>query len=211
MKVFISILVLSALMSCGPAPKLELRPLTATHSDKLLDGRINLDAKSVSDVLMIKYDNKVFLKCTLNVKVEDEIKEQVLSVNLVENPNCAKTMSSSVNGHKIDAEIQASNFTVYGKINHTDPMGTNYFMRHSPVADITVKWTHTDESGVILTGSVPLTLYENVPDLFVVEMTDKGVVKNFRCGLSANPVKEYQDEWMVKNVDDSEGQAPEVQ
>ncbi len=158
---------------------------------------MNLSSKSVPEVLKIKYENKVLLNCTLNVKVGDQIQEQVLSANLVEEPNCSKTMSYQVNGHKIEAEILASNFTVFGKINHTDPMGTKYFMSHSPVAAITVKWTDTDEAGIVSTGSVGMTLFENVPDLFIVQMTDQGIVKNFRCGLSATPVKEYQDEWMI--------------
>lgn len=197
MKALCSFAILAVLVSCGPAQELKRRDLSQIETQKVTDGKINLDTKNVGEVLKIKYDNKVFLRCTLNVKKGNQIQEQILSENLAETPNLLKTMSSSVNGIKIEAEIQSTRFTIFGKINHEDPLKTKYFMTHTPVAEISVKWTNTDEAGVVSTGNTDMVLYENVPDLFVVQMTDKGIVKNFRCGLSATSVKEYQDEWTI--------------
>ena len=67
MKTLLSFVVLSAFVSCGPAPELKRRAFFQSGPDKLSDGRFNLDNKSRDEVLKIKYDNKVTLNCDLKL------------------------------------------------------------------------------------------------------------------------------------------------
>ncbi len=183
---YISAALLIAIVSCGPAPKLKKQRLT------------NLDSLTVAEVYKIKYEDKVFLNCEVKLKISEipEIKKESFSANLVEEPNCSRTINLTVNDRKIEMKVYVKSFSVFQKINITDHNNVAYEMKHTPVAEVTIEWTDSNQLGLGATEVTDRTLFENVPALPLQEIGNASD-KTIRCSMSATPVKAYQHEWKI--------------
>ena len=195
MKAVLSFAVLSALISCGPAPKLERRPESLMNREKLTDGKVNLDMVSVSDVFRIKYENIVTLKCTLDVMAGNKIVTDFREENLVGSNYKIAPINLEADGHKLEVKIRPTNLAVYKNLTETDFSQNKYVMAHTPVATVNVDWKDTDAAGVVLSGSSTIKLHENFPAFYVTDMSKKGIIQYFRCSLSTKAVQDYQHEW----------------
>ncbi|MES2527790.1 MAG: hypothetical protein V4598_11920 [Bdellovibrionota bacterium] len=195
MKAILSLAVLSALVSCGPAPKLERRPEGLMTREKLVDGKTNLDTVSVSEVFRIKYENTVTLKCTLDVKAGNSIITDFREENLVGSNFKISPINLKADGHTVEVKIRPKTLGVFKNLTRTDFKENKYVMAHTPVATVDVSWKDTDSAGVVISGSSTIELYENLPDFYVTDMSKKGITEFFRCQLNATAVKEFQHEW----------------
>ncbi len=215
MKAILSFAVLSVLVSCGPAPKLERRPESLMNREKLTDGKVNLDLVSVSEVFRIKYENIVTLKCTLDVMAGNKIVTDFREENLVGSNNKITPINLEADGHKVEVKIRPAPLAVYKNLTETDFSQNKYVMAHTPVANVNVDWKDTDAAGVVLSGTASIKLNENFPAFYVSDMSKKGIIQYFRCSLNTKAVQEFQHEWEKIEarpvIVEEEAQAPEAE
>lgn len=207
MKTLISFAVLSALVSCGPAPELKRRAFLTSSPEKLADGRLNLDNKTRDEVLVIKYENKVMLNCDLKFK---NLTHNI-SINLAEIPDhTVKRYTYEYEGKTLELDIDSS-LKIFQ--NYQYPFNNpRYEMKNSANAEVMLSWTVNSLDSESVSNTESVILPENVPPTHIMQLVRDSGAKQFSCSLKAKAVAAYSDQFKELPKDDKDADViPEVE
>lgn len=202
MKTLISFVVLSALMSCGPAPELKRRTFFTT-TDKATDGSA-LGTKTDEEIIKIKYNESVPLRC--EIKIMDgsnldltKFNGGVTTLNAAKKELQWEPLKFKLNGDRdISITIMIDSLVIDRAVKTPVVDGTVYEMSYSPSALITVKMTESVNGKIVGLETVQKQVIEQVSE--EVKGFDLGtaVSQEFRCSLATTINERYSKQWKVK-------------
>lgn len=198
----LSLALLFILISaCGKAPEMKI-PTEGKTSESLV-------GKSKSEILTLKYDNKITLDCAVRVKKGPSID---LSLPPTDSFTWDITNELSVM-RMLNFRIGNMDTVVVVKLvspielveynTHIDEKQNEYVMEHSPVLTIAFR---NDSKTILSNGSVhdtfkykTIKLFENVESrIFTLTTEDNDenqITEDFRCTLRTKINPAYKDQW----------------
>lgn len=185
-------LLLLLVLSCGKAPK-----GPTFHTDASGNPIVTPEAiigKSKAEILKLKYDNQISLKCL--VEVDSKLVDQFVW-DIPHEMSLLKILKYKVNEKEISFLIRISAPVEFKDwVSHTDENQIEYYMEYSPVMSILYQRA---SKKVLQDGSVhdldkyqEKTLFENVEGH--VHQTASEEVK---CTLSTQPRAGFEHQWMI--------------
>lgn len=202
MKALISVAVLSALMSCGPAPELKRRAFQ-TSTDKSTDA-FALTGRTDENIIQMKYNDKIDLKCDFKIMEGSNVdlakfKGWESSFNAITKESQFAPFVFTFSGDRtISASIKIDSFIIDHAVKTIEVDGTVYEMSYSPTAEISVTIVEKATTGVVSEKTFKQKIRENVFEKIEGVVLSNDLSHDLRCSVSTSIHERYSKQWKLK-------------
>lgn len=195
MKFLTPLFILSALVSCGPAPEIEKRAPLFSTEEKL----VVLSEKADKEVIISKYKNSIKLRC--NFIIDDKADASVsldnsffFSINLAAEEKPIN-LSVSKNGQKFTVGFRVKQFDILPENPIIHPDGSIELMKQTPMVELLVRGREVKgkndkkyDRSVFINEKQPVILIDLFPKKY------PHIVK---CALETVIPEEYADQYVI--------------
>lgn len=202
MKALISFAVLSALVSCGPAPELKRRAFLTT-TDKQTDANA-LTGKTDQDIIKMKYNGDVPLKCEFKIFEGSNVDLEKLvpwkkTLNAATKDIDWYPYEKELSGdRKISLTIMIDSIVIDRAVKTTEIDGKVYEMSFSPSVVISVKMKETVNGEVKRLQTIEKKFTEQVSEEIKGFDFGNDVSQELRCTLATTINAPYVKQWKSK-------------
>lgn len=196
----LSILLL-VFIGCGKAPSLPEPTQGKTFSP--------LNGKSTAEILDLKYNNQIDLKCELRVQEGERVDLSIKPTDefiwsIPGDKTVLRLLNYKIGKRELIVAFKlASTIKFMNNLTHVNENKQEFFLQYSPV--VTVDFRRAAKS-ILSNGAIhnrdsfeDLDLYENIPSrLFTMttEENDEVVTEDVRCTLMTKINPAYADQWV---------------
>lgn len=214
MKALISFAVLSALMSCGPAPELKRLTLQTT-TDKSIEAAA-LTGKTDEEIIKMKYAGSVPLNCEFKIMEGSNVDlDKIVGWKQTLEASTRETQYEPIvfklNGdRKISIQVLIESFQIDRPVKTEIIEGNLYEMSFSPSAMITVKLTESANGSVKSVKTIQKKIIEQVSERIEGFVLSPDISEELRCSLTPTIKEPYSKQWKLKGRKEVVSPAPEA-
>jgi hypothetical protein len=193
MKTIFTVLILSAVASCGPAQQIKHRAPLFENKDKL----VVVSDKADKDIIAEKYHHEIDLNCSFIIdnRADTNITGFTpagFTKNLARGEVPTHLLFTMNNGQKFTAGVRVKKFDILPEVKLNLPDGSVRVLRATPVVELIVRGRD------ILRKKDKryersMTLYENSSVVFT-DLFPKKYPHLFKCELQTKPDERYKDD-----------------
>lgn len=197
----IVVIFLALITSCGKAPSMPKG--TNEKSGLPLNGRTN------SEILDLKYNNKINLKCELRVQEGEKVDLSLSPTDEFTWSILGDVSSMRFLNYKIDKKELIivvkviSNLKFLSSMTHINEKKQEFYLQYSPI--LTIDYRRASKK-ILTNGTIhnrdsfdSIDLFENIPTrifTMTTEEYDEVVTEDVRCTLMTNINPDYADQWV---------------
>lgn len=196
MKLFISIAVLTGLVSCAPAPEIKKRaPLFKTEERLVV-----LSEKADKEVIISKYKNSINLRCDFMIDNQEDANITNLSgsgftVNLANSEAPTNLVFKMNNGQVFTVGMQVKTFDILPEMIIPHVSGSVYQMKQTPFVELIIRGrdVHGKKDKRY---EKSMLAYENIP-VAITDLFPKKYPHFMKCELQTVIAKAFEDQYVI--------------
>lgn len=197
----LSLLLVFAFISCGKAPSLPEPTKQRTVSP--------LTGKTKNEILNLKYNNDIDLKCELRVQEGEKVDHSKAPTDefvwkISSELSALRLLNYKIGNQELIIVVKlATDLKITENLIHVNDRKQEFHLQYSPV--LTINFRRAAKT-VLTNGTVhhrdsfeSVDLYENIPSRLLTmttEQDDEVVTEDVRCTLVTKIHPDYADQWV---------------
>lgn len=196
MKSYLSLAVLSALISCAPAPEIKKRAPLFTSTEKL----VVLSEKADKEVITSKYNDSIKLRCDFMIDNKADTNVTFLTgtgftVNLALGEAPTNLVFKMLNGQVFTAGVQVKKFDILPEVSLPHASGDLYLMKQTPVVELVIRGRDV-HGRKDKRYQKTVVAYENL-SVSLTDLFPKEYPHYMKCEVQTVIPKSYSDQYQI--------------